>query len=168
MADLIISLLKKEIEMEAESTRKLLALVPDNQLGFKPHEKSMLMKQLALHIADIPSWSKLAVDTDKINFADPNEAPVYNTNSDLLAIFDKSSTDGLDALNRATDELLLNGTWTMYYGEHKIATLSKYETVRHSLSQTAHHRAQLGVYLRLLNIPIPGVYGPSADDSKGF
>lgn len=168
MADLIISLLQKEIGQEAVSTRKMLALVPDDKHDWKPHEKSMSMKQLALHIADIPSWPKLAVDTESINFADSQEAPVYNNNADLLAIFDKASAEGHEALGRANDELLVNGTWTMYYGEHKIDTLSKYETVRHSLSQTAHHRAQLGVYLRLLNIAIPGVYGPSADDSMGF
>lgn len=168
MTQVITDLLKKEIEQEAVSTRKMLALIPDDKQDWKAHEKSMTLKQLALHIADIPSWPKLAVDTESINFADQQEAPVYNTNDDLLAIFDKSSADGLEALGRATDDLLLNGTWTMFYGEHKIGTLSKYETVRHSLSQTAHHRAQLGVYLRLLNIPIPGVYGPSADDTMGF
>ena len=168
MAQLIISLLQKEIEQEAASTRKMLALIPDDKMDFKPHEKSMVMKQLALHIAEIPTWSKLAVDTESINFADSYDAPVYDKNADLMAVFEKSSADGLEALARANDELILNGTWTMYYGEHKIGTLTKYETIRHSLSQTAHHRAQLGVYLRLLNIPIPGVYGPSADDSMGF
>ena len=168
MADLIISLLRKEIEQEAVTTRKMLALVPDDKHDWKPHEKSMAMKQLALHIADIPSWSKLAIDTESINFADSQEAPVYNNNADLLAIFDKSSADGAEAMSRTNDEFIVNGTWTMFYGDHKIGTLSKYETIRHSLSQTAHHRAQLGVYLRLLNIPIPGSYGPSADDSMGF
>lgn len=168
MADLIISLLRKEIEQEAATTRKMLALVPDDKHDWKPHEKSMPMKQLAVHIAEIPSWSKLAVDTDSIDFAVAYEPTPCNNNADLLGIFEKSSAEGLEALGRATDEQIINGTWTMYYGDHKIDTLTKYETIRHSLSQTAHHRAQLGVYLRLLNIPIPGSYGPSADDSMGF
>lgn len=167
MSDLILSLLQKEIEQEATVTRKMLALVPDDKHDWKPHEKSMTLKALAVHIAEIPAWSQLAVDTESIDFAIAYEATPCNNNADLLGIFEKSTTSGLEALGRTSDELLLNGTWTMYYGEHKIATLTKYETVRHSLSQTIHHRAQLGVFLRLLNIPIPGTYGPSADDQGG-
>jgi len=164
----IIPLLLKEIEQEANATRKMLAIIPEDKYDWKPHEKSMSMQQLAVHIAEIPQWVQLAIETEELDFAQGYAPSVCNNNGDLLQIFDTSVAAGINALEKADDVLLLNGTWTMRAGEHLIATLSKYETIRHSISQTIHHRAQLGVYLRLLNIPIPGTYGPSADEQAGF
>jgi uncharacterized damage-inducible protein DinB len=164
----LIPLLLQEIEQEASSTRKMLTLVPDDKHDWKPHEKSMSMKQLAVHIAEIPEWVQLAVETESIDFAKGYAPTPCNNNAELMGIFENALKSGIEALGKANDELLINGTWSMHMGDHHIATLSKYETVRHSISQTIHHRAQLGVYLRLLNIPIPGTYGPSADDSMGF
>lgn len=167
MADLIPMLLQ-EIEQEAIATRKILAIVPDDKHDWKPHEKSMSMKQLAVHLAEIPEWAQLAVETEGIDFAKGYEPTPCNNNAELMGIFENSLKKGLEALGKANEDMLVNGTWSMHAGEHHIATLSKYETIRHSISQTIHHRAQLGVFLRLLNIPIPGTYGPSADDQGGF
>jgi uncharacterized damage-inducible protein DinB len=155
---IITELLQKELQQEAVVTRKMLALVPEDKYSWKPHERSMSMIQLATHIAELPSWIGMGLNTEGIDFAN---------NGELLALFEKNLAEA-DAQLAAFPDASLNGTWTMRAGEHVIAVLSKYDTIRHAISQTIHHRAQLGVFLRLLNIPIPGTYGPSADDSGGF
>lgn len=162
----LIPIFLNEIQQEAKTTRKMLQLVPDNKLDWQPHPKSMTMKQLATHIAEIPEWAELALKTEGIDFAaGPYEPAEVNQNADLLAIFEQSLSKAQAALNEA-QETDLDGTWTMRSGDQVLASLSKGDTIRHSLSQTIHHRAQLGVYLRLLDIPIPGTYGPCADDNS--
>lgn len=160
----IIPLLLKEMEQEAAITRKMLERVPGDKFSWKPHEKSMTMQQLTVHIAELPSWVKMALTTSELDFSkmDYTPTPVSNT-SDLLAIFEKSFSEGKEALNEAKEENLLPD-WTLRNGEQVYSIMTKYEVIRHSFAQTIHHRAQLGVYLRLLNIPIPGSYGPSADE----
>ncbi len=163
---LIIPLLLKELEAEAVTTRKMLALVPGDKFEYKPHEKSMTMKQLTVHIAELPSWIAVGLHTSELDFAaQPYEPTEANSAEDLSMLFEKSFKEGREALVSAKEEDLLP-TWTMRMGEQVLAVMTKYEVIRHSFSQNAHHRAQLGVYLRLLNIPIPGSYGPSADDQS--
>lgn len=160
----IIPLLQKEMEQEAAITRKMLKLVPEDKFDWKPHEKSMSMKSLSIHIAELPSWVSMALTTTGLDFStmDYTPTPVEN-NENLLQVFEKSLTSGKEALTNATEEDLLP-EWTMRNGEQVITVMSKYEVIRHAFAQTTHHRAQLGVYLRLLDIPIPGSYGPSADE----
>lgn len=154
----------RELEMEAQTTRKMLKLVPGDKFDWQPHSKSMTMKQLATHIAEIPSWVAMAINTDELDFAkmDYKPTPVSST-ADLLDLFEKSLEEGRSNLENATEEKV-NESWTMRNGEQIYYTSTKADTIRHSISQTIHHRAQLGVYLRLLDIPIPGSYGPSADE----
>ena len=160
----IIPSLVKEMEAEAVTTRKMLQLVPTEKLGWKPHEKSMNMQSLAVHIAEIPGWVKMAMQTSEMDFGNMDYTPkTVNDAKYLLTIFEASFKEGMNALKNAKEEDLLP-MWTMRTGEKIHMVMNKYEVIRHSLSQTIHHRAQLGVYLRLLNIPIPGTYGPSADD----
>lgn len=162
----IIPLLLKEMEQEATTTRKMLKLVPADKFDYKPHEKSMSMKQLAVHLAELPSWVKMSLNTTGLDFAaSPYEQKEVSDSQELMSLFEKSFEEGKSALASATEEDLLP-TWTMRMGEKVLSVWSKYEVIRHAFSQTTHHRAQLGVYLRLLNIPIPGSYGPSADDSN--
>ena len=160
----ILPLLKQEMEQEAITTRKMLERVPADKLGWKPHEKSMTMQNLAVHIAELPSWVSMAFNTSELDFAAMDYKPtqVQNTN-DIVQLFEKSLASGLQALSNAKEEDLLPN-WTMRTGDKIHAVMTKYEVVRHAFSQTTHHRAQLGVYLRLLDIPIPGSYGPSADE----
>jgi uncharacterized damage-inducible protein DinB len=161
----IIPLLLKEMEQEAQTTRKFLQLVPQDKFDWKPHEKSMKMETLAVHIAELPSWVKMALTTSELDFAKMDYTPTQvSDTAGLVAIFEKSLEEGKSALNSASEEDLLPD-WTLRNGEQVYSVWSKYEVIRHSLAQTIHHRAQLGVYLRLLNIPIPGSYGPSADES---
>lgn len=160
----IIELLKKEVEAEAITTRKMLQLVPADKIGWKPHEKSMDMKTLAVHIAELPGWIQMAFDTSELDFSTMEYKPTEATDAkELVGIFDESLEKARTALNKANDEDLWP-SWTMRTGEKVHGVMTKYEVVRHSISQTIHHRAQLGVYLRLLHIPIPGSYGPSADE----
>lgn len=159
-----IEFFKQQFIAEGETTRKMLSRVPDDQFSYKPHEKSMDMKRLASHIADLPGWIHFTFNTDGINFAEPYEQPQINTQAELLAYFEKRYNDGLSALV-AENEKLLDKPWTLRNGDKIYSSDPKIDIIRMSLSQQIHHRAQLGVYLRLLNIPIPGSYGPSADEN---
>jgi uncharacterized damage-inducible protein DinB len=160
----IIALLSKELDVESAITRKMLERVPSDKMNWKPHEKSMDMKTLTVHIAELPSWIKMALTTSELDFATmPYEPTEANDSADLIRIFEKSLQEGKEALETAQDDDLWP-SWVLRNGEQIYSTMTKYEVIRHSFAQTIHHRAQLGVYLRLLNIPIPGTYGPSADD----
>jgi uncharacterized damage-inducible protein DinB len=160
----IIELLLKEMEQEAAITRKMLARVPADKFGWKPHEKSMAMDRLAVHIAELPGWVSMGLNTSELDFAAvPYEPTKVADTEELLAHFEKSYAEGSTALQKAA-EADLERNWTMRNGDQIYSTMTKYEVIRHAFAQTIHHRAQLGVYLRLLNIPIPGSYGPSADE----
>lgn len=160
----IIPLLLKELDQEAVTTRKFLNLVPADKFDWQPHPKSMTMKRLAVHIADLPSWIDMSINTDGINFAGaPYNPPPVSNSKDLLDHFEKSLSKGKAALENAKEEEL-SKKWTLSNGEMVLNEMTKYEAVRHAYSQLIHHRAQLGVFLRLLDIPIPGSYGPSADE----
>lgn len=164
MAQTIVALLQKELEQESAATRRMLERIPDDKYDWKPHEKSMSMRQLATHIAELPSWVTLALTTSGLDFAaSPYEPTQVTSTSEVLALFEKSLEDGRASLSQATDDALWPD-WTLRNGDQVLAKMTKYETIRHAYAQTIHHRAQLGVFLRLLNVPIPGTYGPSADD----
>jgi uncharacterized damage-inducible protein DinB len=160
----ILELFSKELESEALTTRKMLQRVPNDKYDWAPHEKSMTIKRLATHIAELPSWVGMALNTDELDFAD-NEYEVVDIKDTaaLLEYFEKNLADGRGQLAKANQEQLLQ-LWTMRNGDQIYSTSPKGEVIRMSFSQIIHHRAQLGVYLRLLNIPIPGSYGPSADE----
>ncbi len=162
----VIPLLLKELDQEAQTTRKFLKLVPADKFDWKPHPKSMTLQSLSVHIAELPSWIDMALNTDGIDFAtSPYQPTKVSTSADLLDIFEKSLAKGKAALSNAKEEDLPK-KWTLRNGDMVLAEMTKYESARHAFSQTIHHRAQLGVFLRLLNIPIPGSYGPSADETS--
>jgi uncharacterized damage-inducible protein DinB len=160
-----IEFFKQQFIEEGTITRNMLSRVPDDQFNYKPHEKSMDMIRLVTHIADLPGWIHLTFTTDELDFARPYEQPEVNNNADLMAYFEKRYNDGLSSL-LPEYETTLDKPWILRNGDKIIAKNPKIEVIRMSLSQQIHHRAQLGVYLRLLNIPIPGSYGPSADENN--
>jgi uncharacterized damage-inducible protein DinB len=163
----IIEMLSKEMEQEAETTRKMLSRVPDDKYSWKPHEKSMTIQRLATHVADIPSWVSMVLTTDELDFANnSHKEPVITNTDQLLAYFEQCYAEGKTALANAKEEQL-DLLWTMRKGEQILMVSTKGEVIRMSYSQIVHHRAQLGVFLRLLDVPIPGSYGPSADE-QGF
>lgn len=160
-----IQTLISEIKQEAKGTRKTLQNVPFDQLDWKPHEKSMKLKSLAIHIAQLAGWAGLIVQTDELDFA-KNELPNPKVSSleDLLKYFDEGVQQSVEALN-ATTEDDLKKEWTLRHGANVLMKLPKAAFIRTmAMNHLYHHRAQLGVYLRLLDIPVPGMYGPSADD----
>ncbi|MFT3705003.1 MAG: DinB family protein [Agriterribacter sp.] len=161
---LVIPTLLKEMEQEAQTTRKMLSRVPDSKYDWKPHEKSMSVRQLATHIAELPAWVSMVLNTSELDFATAPYQPVQiNNTQELVNYFEKSLNDGRAHLAAAKEEDLLPD-WTLRNGDEIYSTSSKAEFIRLTYCQIVHHRAQLGVFLRLLNVPIPGSYGPSADE----
>ena len=160
----LITLLQKELEQEAITTRKMLSRVPVDKFDWQPHPKSMILKRLASHVAELPGWVEMVIDTDELDFENNPYKPYEITSTEeLLAYFEESLKKGREALARA-DVKNFTKEWVLRSGDQIYSTDTKYEVIRMSYSQIIHQRAQLGVYLRLLNIPIPGSYGPSADD----
>ena len=158
--------LLKELERESVTTRKMLERVPDNRYDWKPHEKSMSLQRLATHVAEIPSWIDAVLNTSEMDFAKNEYKPtIVKNNTELMGFFETSLVKGKEVLSKSSDDLLKE-TWTMRNGDQVYDTSPKDEVLRGVFCQVVHHRAQLGVYLRLLNIPIPGSYGPSADDQS--
>ncbi len=151
---------------EAETTRKMLSAVPTDKLDWRPHPKSMTIMQLTTHITELPGWVAMALKTEELDFAGMPYTPTTIADSkELLPLLGKNLAAGLEALAHAKEEDLLPN-WTLRTGEHIHSIRTKGEVIRMAFSQTVHHRAQLGVFLRLLDVPIPGSYGPSADDTK--
>ncbi|HEY6974931.1 MAG TPA: DinB family protein [Chitinophagaceae bacterium] len=160
----LIPMLLKEMEQEAQTTRKMLVRVPNDKYTWKPHPKSMTLQQLATHVAELPAWVSMTLATDELDFAKNEYAPqVISNTEELLAYFEKNLESGKESLEHATDEDL-KPNWTLRNGDEIYSVSTKGEVIRMAYCQTVHHRAQLGVYLRLLDIPIPGSYGPSADE----
>ncbi|GAB3543008.1 DinB family protein [Spirosoma fluminis] len=160
----LVQMLVKEMEQEAITTRKMLERVPNDKYDWRPHPKSMNIESLTTHIAELPTWVTLVLNTDELDFATaPYEPKRIGSTDELLDFFEQSLADGKASISQATDEQL-EPMWTLRNGDEIYSKSSKYEMIRTTYCQVVHHRAQLGVYLRLLNIPIPGSYGPSADE----
>lgn len=154
-----------EMKRESVTTRKMLERVPAASFDWKPHEKSMLLRHLAVHVAEIPGWLPMVLNSPGLDFTKMEYKPApVNNSEELLAHFEESLAKGITALENCTDQQLINETWELRSGDVIHSNDSRLDNVRHCYCQIVHHRAQLGVYLRLLNIPIPGSYGPSADE----
>lgn len=157
-------ILLTEIKQEAIATRKLLELVPFDRADFKAHEKSMTLLRLATHVAEISGWWKECLLQDELDFAKGDYTPkVYNSTADLLELHDTLMIKAEKILNEVSEDEFQK-PWTMRNGDMIYFTSPKSEVVRTwCMNHLYHHRAQLGVYLRLLDVPLPSVYGPSAD-----
>jgi len=164
-------MLLPEFNHEMANTRKTLERVPEEKFGWKPHEKSTSLGGLATHLANIPSWTKNTFEHDELDIAPPGAPPFRleeaKSRADLLEAFDKNVTSARAALEKASDESW-QGSWSLLHGGNKIFTLPRAAVMRgFVMNHLIHHRAQLGVYLRLLDVPVPSIYGPSADEG-GF
>ena len=142
-----IEFFKQQFIEEGTTTRKMLNRVPNDEFTYKPHEKSMVMKSLVTHLADLPGWIHFTLTTDELDFQKAYEQPDIKNKQELVDYFEKRYKDGLSALV-ADNEKELNKPWTLRNGETIYATNPKIDVLRMSLSQQIHHRAQLGVYLR--------------------
>lgn len=154
----------EELQEEAKATRATLALVPLDKGSYSPHEKSMKLINLTSHIAEIPGWFVDIINHTELDFATMEYKPfIPSTQEELLSFFDKKVADAI-ALLQNTEASKFDESWTMRSGDIIYFTLPKGKVIRTwCLNHWYHHRAQLGVYLRMLDIPLPGVYGPSAD-----
>jgi uncharacterized damage-inducible protein DinB len=154
-----------ELAMEAANTKKIFERIPFDQLGWKPHEKSMPMGRLATHVAELPGWITMTINTDEFDLAAMTYKPTpVNSNEELIALLDKNVQAAVEALEKSTDEDMMK-IWTLRNGDHIIFQLPKVAVIRGSaMNHSVHHRGQLTTYLRQHNIPVPGMYGPSADE----
>ena len=155
----------KELEAETASSRKCLERIPESLYNWKPHEESMPMGYLSLLVAEIPKWIKQTVETGEIDFAKWEHFEPKAT-AELVSHFDENLKGAKNALQNTTDEKLTE----LFYLKNKgqvLMSSPKEESVEQSINHLVHHRGQLTVYMRLNNIPVPSIYGPSADEG-GF
>jgi len=163
----IANALLPEFDHEMAVTRTLLERVPDDRGDWKPHAKSMSVSQLALHLANLPVWMSIALDKDEFDLNPPGgsswKSPAFEGSQKLVAWFDGNVATAREALARTTDEGFMQ-SWSLKDGGVVRMTMPRIAVVRSFvLSHTIHHRGQLSVFLRLLDVPVPGIYGPTAD-----
>ena len=155
-----------EFDQEMANTRKLLERVPGDKFNYKPHEKSMPLGRLASHVAELPNWATHTITTEQLDLKPGQEPYLAASAQDLLASFDKNITEARHAIAGASDEDL-GKTWTLKFNGSTVFSMPRAAVLRGAvINHLIHHRAQLGVYLRLNNIEIPGMYGPSADEMQ--
>jgi uncharacterized damage-inducible protein DinB len=159
-----------EFDQEMQSTRKALERVPDEKWNWKPHEKSGTTGWLASHVATVPEWITMTINTDELDYAPVNgpayEPPKIANRAQLLAAFDKAAAEARVALAGVSDADLMKN-WKLLAGGQEIFTMPKIACIRGMcLNHLYHHRGQLTVYLRLTGVPVPGLYGPSADETE--
>ncbi|MCI0695379.1 damage-inducible protein DinB [candidate division KSB1 bacterium] len=155
----------KELEAEAASTRKCLEKIPEALFGWKPHQKSMTMGYLALLVAEIPKWITHMVEKGDIDFA-TFEHFQPKTTAELVNHFDENLKGAKNALRNVSNEELAKTFSLKNHGQVLFSSPIK-ENIGSSINHLVHHRGQLTVYMRLNNLPVPSIYGPSADE-KGF
>ncbi len=162
----LTQLFLSELKDEALKTRKMLEAVPSESLNWKPHEKSMVLVRLATHIGEMAGWVRLILTADELDFATMDyKAPTIESTNDILAVFESNLTDAISVFEDVKDEAVYQENWKLRQGDYLISEQPKHVVIRSMvLNHIVHHRAQLSVYLRLLDIPIPGMYGPSADE----
>jgi uncharacterized damage-inducible protein DinB len=157
-----------EFDHEMANTRKTLERVPDDKFAWKPHEKSFAMGALATHLSNLPSWAGVTINREEFDMSPggvPLKTPAVNSTAEVLAQFDKNVTEARAAIAGASDEHLF-GLWTLLSNGNKILSMPRVACLRSFvMNHIIHHRAQLGVYLRLNDIPVPSIYGPSADEA---
>lgn len=154
-----------ELKHEAVNTRKMIERVPADKLEWRPHEKSMTLGKIATHLSDLPVWTDRIINADEFDFATADfKGETKESTALILELFDRRIREASGILESADDEKL-NGLWTSKAGGHIFFQLPKKVCIRNFVhNHIYHHRGQLSVYLRLLDIPVPGMYGPSADE----
>jgi uncharacterized damage-inducible protein DinB len=158
--------LLSEFDREMENTRKILQCVPEDKYGWTPHEKSMTLIRLASHVAELPRWAVEALHREVLELT-PGEAPfMAGSNAELMARFEKNASDARKAIEGAKDEDFAV-PWSLVYDGHTAFTMPRAAVLRSVvMNHLIHHRAQLGVYLRMNDVKVPGMYGASADDKE--
>ncbi len=159
-----------EFDQEMQGTRKTLERVPDEKWNWKPHEKSGTTGWLAGHIATMPGWVAVTINTEELDYA-PVDGPGYqppkiDNRKELLSVYDKGVAEARAALASVSDQEMMKG-WKLLAGGKEVFTMPRVAAIRGMiLNHIIHHRAQLTVYFRLLGVPVPALYGPSADEGQ--
>lgn len=158
-----------ELDQEMGATRKVLERVPEDRLDWSPHEKSMKLGRLASHLAELPMWTAVSLDRDEFDVAPPDgerEWVALNSDSvsEILELFDKNAAEARATIAAAGDETFFEN-WTLKSGGEALFTMPKIAVIRSFvLNHSIHHRGQLTVFLRLLDVAVPQTYGPTADE----
>ena len=156
----------EELKAESISTRKCLERIPESTYGFKPHEKSMEMGYLTLLVAEIPMWIAVMIETSVVDFATYKHFQL-STTAKLLAHYEENLKNAAQALATISDESLKTN-FELRNGATVLSSMPKLESISSTINHWVHHRGQLTVYMRLNNIAVPSIYGPSADDRSGY
>jgi len=154
-----------ELKHEAASTKRILERVPEGKFDWKPHVKSMTLGRLASHVAELPAFLNSVLTMDEFDFAKGHyKASHANNPEELMSLFQEKLDEVLQTLENTSDEKM-QANFTLRNGDHVFATIPRMVAVRSmAMNHAIHHRGQIAVYLRLLDIPVPGIYGPSADE----
>jgi uncharacterized damage-inducible protein DinB len=157
-----------ELDQEMATTRRLLERVPDDRADWKPHDKSMSLGRLATHVAELPGFVAMIFGGSEFDLASRSSGytpKVLNSHQEILDEFDTNVRNARAAVESADNEALMQ-PWTFRRGEHVIFTLPRMAALRAIFfSHIIHHRGQLSVYLRLNDVPVPSIYGPTADEA---
>ena len=159
-----------EYDREMATTRRFLERIPDDRLKWKPHNKSWTLGQLGTHLSNLPNWMGDTIRKSELDIAPVGQPPFVEkekaSRQEMLDFFDKAVAHGREALASVTDEAL-NQPWTLLSGGKTVVTMPRYTVLRSFvMNHVVHHRAHLGVYLRLCDVPVPAAYGPSLDESN--
>jgi uncharacterized damage-inducible protein DinB len=168
MSHTISQSMLSEFDHEFANTLKTLERVPEDAPDFRPHEKSMPLATLAGHLVEMPTWAIMTLTQDELDMNPPGgekyTSPVMTSRAELLAFYDKELKRAREALAATSDEAMMQ-PWTLKSGGQEILSMPRIAVMRSFvMNHMIHHRAQLGVYLRMNNVPVPGLYGPSADE----
>jgi len=158
-----------EFDYEMANTRKTLERVPDDKFDWKAHEKSFSMGGVASHLSNLPSWTNVVIGMDAFDMApdgQPLKTPPCHSRQEVLDVFDRNISEARKALETETDQHILQ-QWKLLLNGHEILSMPRVAVLRgFVMNHIIHHRAQLTVYLRLNDIPVPSLYGPSADEER--
>jgi uncharacterized damage-inducible protein DinB len=155
-----------EFEEEMKNTRKLLECVPDGKFDYQPHKKSMTLGRLATHVAEMPSWTTFTLEQEVLDMQPDFKPQIATSRAELLQMFDQGVTDARTRIAAASDSDW-EKIWTFKFAGKTIMSMPRSAVMRSTImNHLIHHRAQLGVFLRLNDVAIPGMYGPSADEQK--
>ena len=170
MSMMISQSLLPEFDIEMANARKTLERVPEGKPDFRPHPKSMTLARLAGHVAEIPMWAVMTLGQTELDLnplgAPPSKAFEMTSRAEALARFDEQLKAARAALAAVTDEAMMQ-TWTLKSGGQTILAMPRVAVMRSFvMNHLIHHRAQLGVYLRMNDVPVPSIYGPSADEGS--
>lgn len=156
--------LSKEIHQELANTRKILERVPEDKFDWRPHAKSTNLLKLATHVATLSRFATIIFETDSLDMSKFTPPPEAFSRKELLETFDKLAGAAEDAITKASDDAFA-ASWSLTAGATPIFTMTKYAVLRRLfMNHLIHHRSQLIIYLRMNDVPIPGMYGPSADE----